>query len=169
MKIMAPVVALALAVSAAPLSAQIVGRDDGPRPGLPRLPLPIPDDGGVLSREGEARGERGKRGARGPSRVPPGHLPPPGQCRVWIDGVPPGHQPAVTDCATAQRQRLQHRNARVIYGDREAFPGRGKGRVDRDRDDDDIFGIDRDDDDEDRRGRKATAGKKQRGRAPRPG
>ena len=25
--------------------------------------------------------------------VPPGHLPKPGQCRVWIPDVPPGHQP----------------------------------------------------------------------------
>jgi len=25
--------------------------------------------------------------------VPPGHLPEPGECRVWIPGVPPGRQP----------------------------------------------------------------------------
>src|SRR2546422_6675984 len=25
--------------------------------------------------------------------VPPGHLPKPGQCRIWVPGVPPGHQP----------------------------------------------------------------------------
>ena len=25
--------------------------------------------------------------------VPPGHLPKPGECRVWIPGVPPGRQP----------------------------------------------------------------------------
>src|SRR5437899_8564705 len=25
--------------------------------------------------------------------VPPGHLPRPGECRVWIPGVPPGRQP----------------------------------------------------------------------------
>lgn len=24
--------------------------------------------------------------------IPPGHLPPPGQCRVWIPGAPPGQQ-----------------------------------------------------------------------------
>jgi len=24
--------------------------------------------------------------------IPPGHLPPPGQCKVWIPGEPPGHQ-----------------------------------------------------------------------------
>jgi hypothetical protein len=25
--------------------------------------------------------------------VPPGHLPNPGECRLWIPGDPPGHQP----------------------------------------------------------------------------
>lgn len=60
----------------------------------------------------------------GHDRVPPGHLPPPGMCRVWIDGVPPGHQPAVTDCSTAQMQRTA--NSRVIYGDDTPFPGKGR-------------------------------------------
>jgi hypothetical protein len=46
--------------------------------------------------------------------VPPGQMPPPGMCRIWIDGVPPGHQPAPTDCATAERTRPS--NARVLYG-----------------------------------------------------
>src|SRR5260370_15307154 len=35
---------------------------------------------------------------RGPSRaatfgIPPGHLPRPGECRIWIPGAPPGQQP----------------------------------------------------------------------------
>ena len=25
--------------------------------------------------------------------VPPGHLPKPGECRIWIPGTPPGRQP----------------------------------------------------------------------------
>ncbi len=41
---------------------------------------------------------RGPEVNRGPSTaatlgVPPGHLPNPGECRVWIPGTPPGHQP----------------------------------------------------------------------------
>lgn len=60
------------------------------------------------------------------SRVPKGHLPPRGMCRVWIDGVPPGHQPPVTSCSQAERDRLRYSNARVIYGDVESFPGKGK-------------------------------------------
>lgn len=36
--------------------------------------------------------------AAGPSTaatlgIPPGHLPTPGQCRVWVPGTPPGQQP----------------------------------------------------------------------------
>lgn len=49
-------------------------------------------------------------------RVPRGHQPPPGMCRIWVDGVPPGRQPAPMDCATAIR--MKPRNARVIHGDR---------------------------------------------------
>ncbi|HEU4829175.1 MAG TPA: hypothetical protein VFT04_08260 [Gemmatimonadales bacterium] len=49
-------------------------------------------------------------------KVPRGHLPPAGMCRIWVDGVPPGRQPAPTDCATARR-RVPY-NARVVYGDR---------------------------------------------------
>ncbi|HEU4787433.1 MAG TPA: hypothetical protein VFS57_08500 [Gemmatimonadaceae bacterium] len=52
---------------------------------------------------------------RGNGGVPPGHRPPAGMCRIWIDGVPPGHQPAPTDCATAAAR--VPRNGRIIYGD----------------------------------------------------
>jgi hypothetical protein len=30
--------------------------------------------------------------------VPPGHFPPDGQCRVWIEGTPPGRQAAAAAC-----------------------------------------------------------------------
>ena len=30
--------------------------------------------------------------------IPPGHLPPPGYCRIWYPGRPPGHQPPAGDC-----------------------------------------------------------------------
>jgi len=69
---------------------------------------------------------------RGPDRVPPGHLPPSGTCRVWIDGVPPGRQPAPTSCARAERERYSYgRGARVVYGDRDAVRRRDGWRVDR--------------------------------------
>jgi len=36
--------------------------------------------------------------------IPPGHLPPPGECRVWYPGQPPVHQPPPGPCG-----RLRHR------------------------------------------------------------
>ncbi|KPJ88894.1 MAG: hypothetical protein AMS18_13030 [Gemmatimonas sp. SG8_17] len=30
--------------------------------------------------------------------IPPGHLPPPGKCKIWIPGDPPGHQAKARDC-----------------------------------------------------------------------
>ena len=42
--------------------------------------------------------------SRGPStaatlKIPPGQLPPPGQCRVWVEGLPPGKQPKARTCS----------------------------------------------------------------------
>lgn len=48
-------------------------------------------------------------------RVPPGHLPPPGLCRVWLPDRPAGLQPAPTTCATAERRAARF-GGRVIYG-----------------------------------------------------
>lgn len=134
---------LAVAVGAAPLSAQL-GRTDRSGARVPRTP-PTGDRtagdvlGDIIFGRGDARGD--SRATReGSGKVPRGHLPPAGMCRVWIDGVPPGHQPQVTDCATAERQRLQHPNARVIYGDQESFPGRGKGKAKRADRRDDVLG-----------------------------
>lgn len=53
----------------------------------------------VLVPDPETRREGPSTAAReGPSTaatlgVPPGHLPKPGECRVWIPGTPPGQQP----------------------------------------------------------------------------
>jgi hypothetical protein len=43
----------------------------------------------------EVRGVESNRAPSTAARlgVPPGHLPNPGECRVWIPGTPPGHQP----------------------------------------------------------------------------
>jgi hypothetical protein len=35
--------------------------------------------------------------------IPPGHLPPPGMCRVWVPGEPPGHQAKPRSCANIER------------------------------------------------------------------
>jgi hypothetical protein len=97
----------------------------------------------------QGRGNSGK--------VPPGHLPPAGACRVWIDGVPPGRQPGVTSCANAHRTAARYGDrARVIYGDDYARRGNGKSKgkyKGRDRNDDRYGRRDRDDDRRDRDGR----------------
>lgn len=36
--------------------------------------------------------------------IPPGHLPPPGQCRIWMPGRPPGHQPPPGQCRVLKAQ-----------------------------------------------------------------
>ncbi|MEO6212371.1 MAG: hypothetical protein ABIP65_01970 [Vicinamibacterales bacterium] len=89
---------------------------------------------------------------KGKSKIPPGHRPPAGACRVWYDGVPPGHQPPATSCAEAERTAARQGNARVIYGDnsrsnRDYGYGGGDDRYGRDgRDDrydrDDRYGRD---------------------------
>jgi hypothetical protein len=57
----------------------------------------------------------GAQSAGAQSGVPEGFRPPPGMCRIWIEGVPPERQPAPTDCATAVRKRPS--NAHVVFGD----------------------------------------------------
>jgi hypothetical protein len=83
---------------------------------------------GVYDRDGVYRND-GVYDSRTASRVPPGHLPPRGMCRVWVDGVAPGQQPPVTDCATAERERYRYGSqARVLYGDQQSRPGRANGK-----------------------------------------
>jgi hypothetical protein len=33
-------------------------------------------------------------------KIPPGHMPPAGKCRIWHPGKPPGQQPPVGECGT---------------------------------------------------------------------
>jgi hypothetical protein len=51
--------------------------------------------------------------SQGRFRIPPGHRPPPGMCRLWLPGVPPGHQPPPQPCSTI---RLRP-GAYIVYGD----------------------------------------------------
>jgi hypothetical protein len=78
--------------------------------------------GDILQSARDAAASQPKNQKR--DKIPPGQLPPAGMCRIWIDGVPPGQQPAATDCQTAVANKPA--NARVIWGNQSAFPGRGR-------------------------------------------
>lgn len=42
---------------------------------------------------------------RGPLNIPPGHLPPPGMCKIWFPNTPPGRQSKRSgNCKTLQRR-----------------------------------------------------------------
>ena len=117
----------ALSIAASPLAAQINPRGSDSRTGrTSRDRIETVQDAIEAART--RGGISGDARTSSQSGVPKGHLPPRGMCRVWIDGVPPGHQPKPTSCAAAERDRLRYSNARVIYGDRESFPGKGKGK-----------------------------------------
>jgi hypothetical protein len=123
--------AMALVLVAAPLSAQIVVRNDGDNRARTGTSTTIEEvrarvEAARRADEARSRGSTTRTDGRVARDIPPGHLPPRGMCRVWIDGLPPGHQPPVTDCATAERNRTA--NSRVIYGDSETFRGKGKGK-----------------------------------------
>lgn len=64
--------------------------------------------GGCTPRNFPGPGERlviahGDVEDRSALRVPPGHMPNVGQCRIWFPGRPPGHQPKAGSCAGLQR------------------------------------------------------------------
>jgi hypothetical protein len=69
-------------------------------------------------------------------RVPNGHMPPPGECRVWLPDTPPGQQPPPSSCRAAERNADRY-GGRVIYGGRERRGDRYD-RRDRRYDDDDF-------------------------------
>jgi len=83
--------------------------------------------GAATSADAQGRGR-----GRGNAGVPPGHQPPAGMCRIWINGVPPGRQPAPTDCETAVRN--QPANSQILWGENTSRGGRVAADERRDRD-----------------------------------
>ena len=63
------------------------------------------------------RGDYDRRHHRSAYRVPRGHLPPPGMCRVWLPHRPAGQQPAPTSCRQA-RYFAERYGGRVVRGER---------------------------------------------------
>lgn len=74
----------------------------GEEPQKTKMPVPT-TDGKTAPRNPEENdhkspGDENAHAGRGPSKVPPGHLPPAGMCRIWYAGTPPGHQPPPGNC-----------------------------------------------------------------------
>lgn len=66
-----------------------------------------PASGDVIASAADADGDEGRKSTAATLGIPPGHLPPPGQCKVWMPGEPPGQQKKKFksgDCASVQRQ-----------------------------------------------------------------
>jgi hypothetical protein len=66
--------------------------------------------GGSAFAQGNGRNSTRNQG------IPPGQMPPAGQCRVWYEGRPAGQQPRATNCNEAERIASRSNSARVIYG-----------------------------------------------------
>lgn len=66
----------------------------------PRSTPPAPEPEVVEIEEREARRDADRAGPLG---IPEGHLPPPGECRVWYPGRPAGQQPPPRHCDEAER------------------------------------------------------------------
>jgi hypothetical protein len=70
------------------------------------------DEGKDESGKGKQRGAERKRQEsdssyfrqQGHTRIPNGHLPPPGECRIWYPDRPAGHQPPPFKCGQAHGQ-----------------------------------------------------------------
>lgn len=87
-------VVAALAVLVAGCSQSSSGRFPIPSPDRARLPG---GGSGEVVEVGKGKAKGAHAGPRG-LKVPPGHYPPPGQCRLWYPGTPPGKQPKPAPC-----------------------------------------------------------------------
>lgn len=54
-------------------------------------------------RQVEHRAKSSRKHKKAKFRIPPGHMPPSGKCRVWYYDRPPGHQPPVISCTRIGR------------------------------------------------------------------
>jgi len=60
------------------------------------------DESGTVSVEVDRGTSQGRYESKLPE-IPPGHMPPPGECRIWFPGEPPGKQPPPGDCRELKR------------------------------------------------------------------
>lgn len=78
--------------------------ETGPDPQASSIPGTGSDSGTEPARKNDNVPENASTAAK--FGIPPGHLPPPGQCRVWMPGEPPGKQKKKYpsgDCSSVSR------------------------------------------------------------------
>jgi len=95
---------LLLAAGLAACSGSNAGVQTGPEPQAQSIPGTASGSGSEPTLKNENVPDNASTAAR--FGIPPGHLPPPGQCRVWVPGEPPGKQKknASGDCSAVSRQ-----------------------------------------------------------------
>lgn len=78
--------------------------ETGPDPQAQNIPGTGADEGTEPERKSESVSENASTAAK--FGIPPGHLPPAGQCKVWMPGEPPGKQKKkynAGDCSDVSR------------------------------------------------------------------
>ena len=66
-------------------------------------PAPAPAPAATAQKPGKGNGQKEGKSTAANLGIPPGHLPPPGQCKVWMPGQPPGHQAKARSCANIEK------------------------------------------------------------------
>jgi len=66
--------------------------------GCSSMSLEYRNSGRSGEKQATTRAKHGSSPKHASLKIPPGHLPPPGSCRIWIPGTPPGKQPRPGDC-----------------------------------------------------------------------
>lgn len=84
-----PILALVAVAGLTACSSSMPDVETVPRPETQTIPG-TGDAGSEPARKNDTASENASTAAR--FGIPPGHLPPPGQCRVWIPGEAPGKQ-----------------------------------------------------------------------------
>jgi len=95
---------LLLAAGLTACSSSNSGVETGPEPQAQSIPGTPAGSGSEPALKNENAPDNASTAAR--FGIPPGHLPPPGQCRVWMPGEPPGKQKKNPsgDCSAVSRQ-----------------------------------------------------------------